>query len=518
MLLFAVLAALIPALVTAWVAYIQNKNAVVERLARQLEGVSSQATREVELWRKDGAFNLKVFTGSYEVSENLDRTPRRARLANYLASLRERLPDYAVLGVIDMQGHVVAASPQNVPVPPMTSDWLSEIRADRTVVGQPYWDAKLNAPVVTLVVPVRSGALAIGALAATAKLVPLQKTLHDLAPTGGGRVVLLAGDGRVILGPDSTTPALMTIQLATAAGAADNSGIIEFTSVDGVPVVGSFRRVPNLPWTVVAELPANEAFRQLAHLRTLAILVVAGLVIGVGMVAYLLGLLLVQPLDRLTQASDQVAAGDFAVELPVLGGGEVGRLTKVFNDMVVKLRKQREDLQLLSVTDDLTNLYNRRRLMESLDQEVRRCQRLKHPFGVVMVDVDSFKQYNDDFGHMAGDQVLVRVAELLRESVREVDTVARYGGEEFVILMPEATQRDAAALAERLRRSVADEPFANRGVTISLGVAQYPVSGESAEAVIEAADGALYDAKRAGRNSVAQAGPRVATGKSTRLA
>jgi diguanylate cyclase (GGDEF)-like protein len=512
-LLFAVLAALVPALVTAWVSYFQNKNAIGERLARQLEGVSSQATREVDLWRKDGAYNLKVFTGSYEVSENLDRTPRPARLRNYLASLRDRLPDYAVLSVIDLQGRVVASSPQDAPAPPLPLEWLSEIRGDRTVVGQPYWDEKLGAPVVTLVVPVRAGARPIGALGATARLRPLHRTLKDLAPTGGGRVVLLGSDNGVVLGPDSTTPALMQIQLGIAGRASQRGGgIVEYTSVDGTPVVGSFRSVPSLPWTVVAELPAGEAFSQLRHLRLIAVLVVAMLVIGVGLVAYLLGLLLVQPLDRLTEASQQVAAGDFAVELPVLGGGEVGALTQVFNEMVVKLRKNRDELERLSVTDDLTNLYNRRRLMEELDAEVRRCQRLKHPFAVVMVDVDNFKSYNDDFGHMAGDQVLVRVAQLLKESVREVDSVARYGGEEFVVVMPEATEREAATLAERLRQGVAKEPFAHRSVTISLGVAQYPLNGETSEAMLAAADSALYDAKRAGRNSVAQAGART-TGK-----
>src|SRR5262245_14703808 len=101
MLLFAVLAALVPSLVTAWVSYIQNKTAVTERLSRQLEGVAGQATREVELWRKDNAYNLKVFTSSYEVSENLDRAPRSARLSTYLSSLRDRIPDYAVLAVVN---------------------------------------------------------------------------------------------------------------------------------------------------------------------------------------------------------------------------------------------------------------------------------------------------------------------------------------------------------------------------------------------------------------------------------
>jgi diguanylate cyclase (GGDEF)-like protein len=506
MLMFAVLAALVPSLVTAGVSYFQNKNAVRERLARQLEGVSGQATREVELWRKDGAYNLKVFTGSYEVSENLDRTPRPARLANYLASLRERIPDYAVLAVIDLQGRVIAASPHAAVAPPLPPEWLAEILADRTVVGEAYWDDQLKAPAVTLVVPVRSGARTIGALSATARLQTLHRTLRDLAPAGGGRVVLLAADSRVILGPDATSPALMQVQLGTARGASvEMSGIIDYTGVDGVPVVGSFRRVPSLPWTVVAELPETEAYRQLAELRNTSVVIVAALVIGVGLVAFMLGLLLVQPLDRLIAASKQVAGGDFEVDLPVLGGGEVGALTDVFNKMVVKLRDGRTALERLSVTDSLTNLFNRRRLMELLTTEVRRSQRLKHPFSVIMVDVDRFKQYNDDFGHLAGDDVLMRVAALLKESVREVDSVARYGGEEFVILMPEAAEEEAASLAKRLRKRVADEPFSHRGVTISLGVAQFPTHGETADAVIAAADAAMYDAKRAGRNRVSQA-------------
>lgn len=516
MLVFAVLAALVPSAVTAWVSYIQNKSAVTERLARQLEGVSVQATREVELWRKDGAYNLKVFTSSYEVSENLDRGPRPARLTTYLTSLRERIPDYAVLAVVDLQGRIVAASPNNTPPPPLPKDWLNEVRADRTVVGEAYWDERLAAPVVTLVVPVRVGPRLIGALAATAQLQALRQTLRELAPVGRGRVLLLDGDGRVILGPDSVSPAVMQIRLATALDPRAAAGSIkEYTSVDQVPVVGSFRRAPSLPWTVAAELPLSEAYHQLARLRTMSVFIVAALVIGVGLVAYLLGLLLVRPLDRLNEASRQVAAGDLEVDLPVLGGGEVGALTQVFNNMVVKLRESREALKLLSVTDGLTNLFNRRRLMELLTAEVRRCQRLKHPFAVVMVDVDRFKQYNDDFGHPAGDQVLVRLATLLQEAVREVDSVARYGGEEFVVLMPEAGEREAAALAERLRKRVADEPFAHRQVTISLGVAQFPVQGDSADAVVAAADAALYEAKRAGRNRVSQAGMRAGKAEKT---
>ena len=515
MLLFAVLAALVPSLVTAWVSYIQNKSAVTERLERQLEGVAGQATREVELWRKDGAYNLKVFTSSYEVSENLDRVPRPERLTTYLTSLRERLPEHAVLAVVDLQGRLVAASPGRATVPPLPRDWLNEVRADRTVVGEPYWDKKLHAPVLTLVVPVRVGVRLIGALASTAQLQGLRRTLHDLAPQGGGRILLLDAAGRVIVGPDSTATDVLRVRLATARN--DRAGIIEYSSIDEVPVVGTIRRVPGLPWFIAAELPKAAAYHQLARLRTMSVLIVAALVIGVGLIAYLLGLVLVRPLDRLKEASDKVAKGDLDVALPVLGGGEVGALTKVFNNMVVELRKKSDELERLSITDGLTDLYNRRHLMGLLTAEQRRSHRLKHPFAVIMVDVDRFKTYNDDYGHQAGDKVLARVGEILKESVRSgVDAVGRYGGEEFLVLMPESTDAEGVALAERLRKRIAEEKFAHRQVTISLGVAQYPAHGESVDAVIAAADAALYDAKGEGRNRAAKADKRSSRSEKSR--
>jgi diguanylate cyclase (GGDEF)-like protein len=505
MLVFAVLAAGLPSFVTAWVSYTQNKSAVTERLSRQLENVAAQAAREVELWRKDGAYALKVFTSSYEVSENFERAPRPARLTNYLTSLRDRIPDFAVLSVVGLQGHVVASSPAAAPAPPLPKDWLSEIRADRTVVGEPYWDAKLQAPVVTQVVPVRSGSRLLGALAATAQLHGLRQTLRGLAPAGGGRVLLLDPIGRVIVGPDSVTSDSLRVRLAARA---QRAGIREYTSVDDVPVVGSFTPITSLRWSVAAELPLSAAYQQLSRLRTMSILIVAALVIGVGLIAYLLGLLLVRPLDRLKEASDQVARGDLDVVLPVLGGGEVGALTKVFNHMVVKLREKSDELERLSTIDGLTGLFNRRHMTALLAAEQRRCQRLKHPFAVVMMDVDHFKSYNDEFGHPAGDKVLAKVSELLQESVREVDSVGRYGGEEFLVLMPESGEAEAAALAERVRRRIAEAKLPHRRVTVSLGVAQYPMHGESVDAVIAAADAALYVAKGEGRNRVSRAGTR----------
>jgi len=261
-----------------------------------------------------------------------------------------------------------------------------------------------------------------------------------------------------------------------------------------------------LEWAVVIEIPAAEAFRHVTRLRNVTIGIVTALLLGIGLLAYLLGVLIVRPLDRLTTGAAKVAAGDLAVDLPVVSGGEVGSLTEVFNDMVARLRSGREELQRLSLTDDLTGLYNRRYLMETLATEVRRSRRLQHSFAILIADIDHFKQYNDTVGHLAGDEMLRRVAHVLRESTREVDCVARYGGEEFVVMLPETGVDEAAETAERIRDRVAREALAGGTITLSVGVAEFPTHGDTPESVISSADAALYQAKREGRNRMVRAG------------
>jgi diguanylate cyclase (GGDEF)-like protein len=216
-------------------------------------------------------------------------------------------------------------------------------------------------------------------------------------------------------------------------------------------------------------------------------------------------MVIIRPLDRLTKGAAEVAGGDLAVDLPVLGGGEVADLTKVFNHMVARLRQGREELERLSVTDGLTGLFNRRYLIEHLASEVSRSRRNHHSFAVLMMDVDHFKTYNDTHGHLAGDEVLVRVSRILRESIRDVDFPTRYGGEEFLVLLPETSIERAVEVAERIRTRLASETFAGGRITLSAGVASFPEFGETAEAVIMCADVALYEAKREGRDRVVRA-------------
>jgi diguanylate cyclase (GGDEF)-like protein len=217
-----------------------------------------------------------------------------------------------------------------------------------------------------------------------------------------------------------------------------------------------------------------------------------------------------------------VAGGDFTVDLPPVRGGEVGLLTMVFNDMVARLREGRarldlanetlrqknEELERLSVTDSLTGLDNRRRLMETLLNEVERSKRLEHGFSVMMMDVDNFKRYNDAHGHQAGDAVLRGVGDVLRQSTRETDCAARYGGEEFFVLLPETGIAEATEVAERIRSLLKERIFLGGRVTLSVGIASFPDHGETPEDLIAAADAALYQAKREGRDRVLRAASR----------
>lgn len=157
------------------------------------------------------------------------------------------------------------------------------------------------------------------------------------------------------------------------------------------------------------------------------------------------------------------------------------------------------EVERLATTDGLTGVANRRVLQDHLDAEVRRQARSGDPLSVVLLDVDHFKLVNDEHGHQVGDQVLVAVAAALVGASRDTDLVARYGGEEFCVVMPACPWREAMAVAERLRAAVAETPMPV-AVTISAGVATSPANGDAPDALLAAADEALYEAKAGGRN------------------
>ncbi len=170
-------------------------------------------------------------------------------------------------------------------------------------------------------------------------------------------------------------------------------------------------------------------------------------------------------------------------------------------------RAQRdEELRRLAQTDGLTGLANHRAMREGLAREIARAQRSGKMVAIVVVEVDGFKQINDRHGHLRGDEVLRAVGDVLWTGCREMDLAARFGGDEFLLLLPETSKDDAAQVATRLRDCLQSLRFAEGfRVTASFGVAGFPDDGADADAILEAADEAMYRVKRAGGNSVASA-------------
>ncbi len=205
---------------------------------------------------------------------------------------------------------------------------------------------------------------------------------------------------------------------------------------------------------------------------------------------------------------------------PPVAGREAGlnrRTSEAKQHLAVALAKQvalalsnvrlRVTLRQQSIRDPLTGLFNRRYLDETLERELRRAERAEHPVGVVMLDIDRFKQFNDTYGHDGGDTLLRSVAEFLQFETRSEDIVCRYGGEEFVLIRPGSSLEDTHRRAEQVRTSMKQMQVPHAGqmlgsVTVSLGVAVFPIHGATGDEVLKAADSALYRAKAGGRDQV----------------
>ena len=177
------------------------------------------------------------------------------------------------------------------------------------------------------------------------------------------------------------------------------------------------------------------------------------------------------------------------------------------NSQTQQLVASEARLRELSIRDPLTGLFNRRYLEEVLIVEIIRAARKGHPIGIIMADVDHFKRFNDIHGHAAGDAVLVQVGNFLRTHVRSSDVSCRYGGEEFLLVLPEASREITQMRAERMCEDVRHlhvefEGQTLEAVTLSLGVAIFPEHGSTNDAILGAADTALYRAKREGRDRV----------------
>ena len=304
----------------------------------------------------------------------------------------------------------------------------------------------------------------------------------------------------------------------------DRVGLLEIvvqTAVDGIGAAAGRATMRDAENSLkeVARTGEPEAFRRALHAAEAA-------VIDAGQVAEIQvggASALAAPLGA-TEDGDQVigivsvARGDRAFT-----HGERELFAYLTNQASVSVENVdlHETVQKQAVTDELTGLFNHRRFQEVMTAEVERARRYGHELGLIMLDIDNFKSVNDTYGHLQGDNVLREVARVLRQSSREIDEPARYGGEEMAVALPQTDLEGAYQFAERVRGRIEalELPLADGDgtlkVTASFGVASLATAdGASKGALVAAADGALYEAKRSGKNRTVRASASAASPRS----
>ncbi len=297
-----------------------------------------------------------------------------------------------------------------------------------------------------------------------------------------------------------------------------------------------------LPGFLAATLPEATAYRSLRESQKRLLSWGVPMVIAILALTALLARRALRPIHLLADGARRVSLGE-DVYLPVSGSDEIAGLTIAFNEMVAKVREGRQrleeardqlartneglraanrTLETLAITDGLTGLYNHRHFQDTIEKEIRRCEREGRALGLLLIDIDHFKQYNDRFGHTEGDAALRRVAGQIMKTIRSTDLAFRYGGEEMAVLLPSCGKEQATEVAEKIRIAIATASartgrFGAKN-TVSIGVATFPEDGRVSRALVDTADAALYEAKRTGRDRVVQAGRQVPPAPKTETA
>jgi len=350
-------------------------------------------------------------------------------------------------------------------------------------------------------------------------------TSDGLGPAG--RILLLGPDGRVVASSASAgEPAAGAFPPASVAALGEGP-VVEYSGRDGQRMVGALRSLPGGSLRLLIEEPFEKAYEPVLAVVTRVFVIDLGIILAFSFLAWQVTAAIVKPIEALSAGARRIAQGDFDVQLHESHRrDEIGLLTRAFNEMTRKLLAHRaeietanqklllqndqlqranEVLEQLSITDGLTKLHNHRFFQDHLTREIKRVSRTGETLAMLICDIDDFKRLNDRLGHAAGDELLVGIARVLNDAIREADFLARYGGEEFIVLAPNTDLRGAVVLAEKIREAVSagsyilDSSHQLTKVTVSVGVAQY--SG-SRKRFFQAADQALYRAKAAGKNCV----------------
>lgn len=393
--------------------------------------------------------------------------------------------------------------------------FVDTLRIREGVISQPFKSLLSGKPVVLVTEPVfdEQGTL----LYMLGGSIDLQRPrffgqLEALKFGQSGYLFMLTGDGTIIHHPDRERILRNVHQerggvvKPTLAALGGFEGWTEGRTKDDVPALMTYKRLRQTDWIIGAVYPLAEAFTPLIDMQRKAQLGAALVALISGLAGWLLILRLLRPLGALGEHVAAIGQGSVNIEVfNVARQDEFGELSRAFYRLSLQRRAVEREMAALARTDALTGIANRRMFEEVFSVTLARSARMQHWIGLAYLDIDHFKAINDTRGHATGDAVLVEFARRLRQAVRSTDTVARLAGDEFVVLF-ECMADDGApeALAQKIMESIRS-PFVldggNLRLTTSIGVALARGGWATTDAILGAADQALYEAKSLGRNT-----------------
>lgn len=329
-----------------------------------------------------------------------------------------------------------------------------------------------------------------------------------------GNIYVVDGQGTIVFHTDRNKVGHKIYPSILSQIAENKEGMLVNVSTENGNVDIALSKLEKNNWVVVYEMDHEEIYFMIKSGRYMSVGTMV-LVLMLGLLASgIFARIILKPLEEITNATEQVAAGDLTQQIDCKGQEDFRGLIKNFNIMTTNLRFQYDELERLSLQDHLTGLANRRYCEQQLHLELERACRLRHCSTLLLLDIDDFKNINDKFGHLEGDKALKLLASALKGLVREVDLPARFGGEEFLVLLPETSLAQGQIVAEKIRKTISqlkvDSRKGNITFTVSIGIAgtEQEVDFRCAsldyaeDELLKRADEALYQAKSMGKNRV----------------
>jgi diguanylate cyclase (GGDEF)-like protein len=539
-LLVVLLCVVVPLLLTGFYLLSLNQEVLGDRVRESLSNHLFRKTTELDDWLGQRLREAARWSASFVVYEGIESLSKpgadhervRRDLRDYLVELLGHYQVYESLFIVDLKGTVLAATrEEHLEGRELALLVRGDVPKRSGIVGPLHRSESLDKPTLLVLQPIQGqGESTLGYFVERLDLREVEAALAspaaDLAPS----FWLLDDEANVLMraGKLVSSPGTEAFPIAAKVDAgfsqADIAGL-------GPTLYGLRRLQGPLAGYVVAMVPAGAAYRPLVESRSRLLRFGIPAILLICAACVFAARRMLDPILLLSEGAKRVSAGDLDVFLPVRGRDELSDLTGAFNEMARKVRESRQNLEeakdaltqtneglkaanrtleALAITDGLTGLYNRRHFQESLDREMRRCEREGRPLSLVLGDLDHFKEYNDRWGHTEGDAALRRVAGQVMKSIRSTDMAFRYGGEELAVLLPACTKEQASEVAEKIRASVSAGSlrpgrFSGR-TTVSIGVATFPEDGRVARGLVDTADAALYAAKAQGRDRVVVAG------------